>query len=227
MEMLTQMNVLGAFLVGFLGGVHCLGMCGGIVAAVSSQPTQLSKPSSQLPVLFGYNLGRISSYVIAGALMGGLGQGIFTLVDLKETQDILGAIAAVFMIVLGFYLSGIWNGLQRIEKGGTYLWRKIEPLGRRFIPTKTFGQAFPLGLVWGWIPCGMVYTVLTWAVFVGSWQQGAMLMLAFGLGTLPNLLAMGIAANKLGRFRQNPWVRGVAGLLVGLFGVWMLVSALA
>lgn len=227
MEMLTQMNVLGAFLVGFLGGVHCLGMCGGIVAAVSSQPTQLSKPSSQLPVLFGYNLGRISSYVIAGALMGGLGQGIFTLVDLKETQDILGAIAAVFMIVLGFYLSGIWNGLQRIEKGGTYLWRKIEPLGRRFIPTKTFGQAFPLGLVWGWIPCGMVYTVLTWAVFVGSWQQGAMLMLAFGLGTLPNLLAMGIAANKLGRFRQNPWVRGVAGLLVGLFGVWMLVNALA
>lgn len=222
--MLTQMNALGAFLVGFLGGVHCLGMCGGIVAAVSTQPAQLSKPSSQLPVLFGYNLGRISSYVIAGALMGGLGQGVFTLVDLKETRDIFGAIAAIFMIILGFYLSGVWNGLQKIEQGGGYLWRKIEPLGRRFIPTKTFGQAFPLGMVWGWIPCGMVYTVLTWAVFVGSWQQGAMLMLAFGLGTLPNLLAMGMAANKLSRLRQNPWIRRGAGLLVGLFGVWMLVS---
>lgn len=227
MEMLTQMNVLGAFLVGFLGGVHCLGMCGGIVAAVSSQPSPLSKPASQLPVLFGYNFGRISSYVIAGALMGGLGQGLFTLIDLKETKDILGVIAAVFMIVLGFYLSGVWNGLQKIEQGGSYLWRKIEPLGRRFIPTRTFAQAFPLGMVWGWIPCGMVYTVLTWAVFVGSWQQGAMLMLAFGLGTLPNLLAMGIAANKLGQCRQNRWVRRSAGLLVGLFGVWMLWSVLS
>lgn len=226
MEMLTQMNVLGAFLVGFLGGVHCLGMCGGIVAAVSLQPTQIAKPKSQLPVLFGYNLGRIISYVIAGALMGGLGQGLFSLVDLKASKDILGIIASLFMIVLGFYLSGMWNGLQKIEQGGAYIWRKIEPLGRRFIPTRTFGQALPLGMVWGWIPCGMVYTILTWAVFVGSWQQGAMLMLAFGLGTLPNLLAMGMVAHKLSGLRQNLWIRRGAGVLVGLFGIWMLWTVL-
>ena len=244
MEWLSQSNYLGAFLVGLFGGVHCLGMCGGIVTALSfnvpnasaNNLANLTKkptpPPSKLSILLGYNLGRILSYTLAGGLVGGLGAisilGIdaISLGGIQYTRSILSIVAALFMIALGLYLAGIWQGISYLEGIGRHLWKYIEPVSRRFIPATNFQKALPLGLLWGWLPCGLVYTILIWTLSAGSAVEGALLMLSFGLGTLPNLLAMGIAAEKLSRWTQKKWLRQLAGGLVVVFGVLMLVSAL-
>lgn len=235
-DWLSQANYLGAFLVGLLGGVHCFGMCGGIVAALTfttEKPVSLpatkgthSKPTSHLHVLLGYNLGRLAGYTLAGALAGGVGAGLVSLTDIRYSRDILAIVAALFMIALGLYLAGIWRGITYLEKGGQFLWKRIEPFSRRFIPATHFYQAVPLGLLWGWLPCGLVYTVLIWTLSAGGALQGAMLMLAFGLGTLPNLLAMGLMAKRLATWTRIKWVQQLAGALVAGLGAWMLFGLL-
>ena len=219
------MEYIALFLTGLLGGVHCVGMCGGIVSVlgfnISTQKSQSTR--GLLSILLGYNLGRISSYMLAGAIMGGISAGVFSLHELRQYQVVLSDFAAVFMIILGLYLANIWRGLVKLESLGKTLWVAIEPLSRRFIPVKHFSDAVPVGIIWGWIPCGMVYSALIMALSSGSALKGASLMLAFGLGTLANLLAMGFVAGQLGQFTRKPWVKMVAGLLVVAMGVVMLL----
>lgn len=220
---MTEINLISAFVVGLLGGVHCVGMCGGIVGALS-----LGLPSQrQLPLLIAYNLGRIGSYTVAGAVMGAMGFYFSALLPVQNAQRILLAFAGIFMILLGLYLGGWWNLLTRIERLGGLLWRRIEPLGRGLLPVRSIRQALLLGVLWGWLPCGLVYSALVWTVSSGGASQGGLLMLAFGLGTLPNLLLMGVAAAQLQRWVRKPATRAVAGGLVILFGVWQLYSAWA
>ena len=217
---MIDIDPVGAFVVGLLGGVHCIGMCGGIVGAIS-----LGMPGEQRsrwPMLLAYNTGRIASYTLAGAIAGGLGFFFSGLLPVQQAQQVLLGIAGLFMILLGLYLGGWWNLLSHVEKAGGYLWRRIEPLGRGLLPVRHIRQALVLGALWGWLPCGLVYSVLIWSVSAGGAGQGALLMLAFGLGTLPNLLAMGAAAAQLQRFVRLPWVRQAAGLLIILFGVFQL-----
>jgi len=209
-----------AFAAGLLGGVHCLGMCGGIVSALTLglEPGR----HSLWPFLLAYNAGRLISYTIAGAVMGGVGALLVALAPVQAVQQGLLVVAGVFMILLGLYLGGWWRVLARVERLGTGLWRRIEPLGRRFIPVRSAGQAFAVGMLWGWIPCGLVYTLLIWAVGSGGVLQGAGLMLAFGAGTLPNLLAMGLLAGALTPQLRRPWVRWIAGGILVIFGVFSL-----
>lgn len=216
---------LTAFVVGLLGGVHCLGMCGGIVGALTfGLPENQRKGVRFLPFLLAYNAGRILSYTLAGAMAGGLGVLLAGILPVQQAQNILIVIAAIFMLLMGLYIGGWWNGLTFLEKAGGTFWRRLEPLGRRMMPVKSPLQAFGLGLVWGWLPCGLVYSVLVWAVSAGSAMQGAMLMAAFGLGTLPNLLLMGAAAGWLGQHIKKPAVRYVAGGLIIAYGIYMLFS---
>jgi len=226
MDWLSQTNYLGAFLVGLLGGVHCAGMCGGIVTALTfNTPSNTGiRTSPKIIILLGYNFGRILGYTLAGALIGGLGSGLLSLTDIQSSRAILSTVAALFMIALGLYIAGIWRGISYLEKMGRHLWKHIEPVSRRFIPATHFKQAFPLGLLWGWLPCGLVYTILIWTLSAGSAVEGALLMFAFGLGTLPNLLAMGLLAQNLSRWTQNVWVRRMAGLIVGGLGMLMLFN---
>jgi len=226
-DFLADSRYLAAFMVGLMGGVHCLGMCGGIVSALSLSQARLGAPThSQFPILLGYNAGRIASYTFAGALVSGLTAAAVHQSGLPAMQQALQIIAALFMVLLGLYLAGIWPGLAYLEKGGAVLWRRLEPLGRRFMPVRSVSQAIPLGMVWGWLPCGMVYSVLIWSMSAGSALEGALLMLAFGLGTLPNLLLMGLLANRLGQFVRRPQVRLLAGLTVGALGLYMLWQAI-
>ena len=218
---MSEIDLISAFVVGLLGGVHCVGMCGGIVGALS-----LGLPSQrQLPILLGYNLGRISSYTLAGALMGALGFYFSGLLPVQTAQRVLLGLAGVFMVLLGLYLGGWWNLLSRIERMGGVLWRRIEPLGRGLLPVRSPGQAVALGLLWGWLPCGLVYSALVWTVASGGPVQGGLLMLAFGLGTLPNLLLMGVAAVQLQRWVRKPATRAIAGGLIIAFGLWQLYTA--
>jgi sulfite exporter TauE/SafE len=217
--------LLAAFLVGLLGGTHCFGMCGGIVGALSSglalelQTSRWRLVAAQLA----YNSGRISSYVFAGVLLGLFGQQLGE-AGLLEGFPLGRIIAGVVMILFGIYLAGWWHSLLWLEKAGAGLWKYIEPFGRRYIPVRSAGQAFLLGLVWGWLPCGMVYAVLALALTSGSGAEGGMLMLAFGLGTLPALLGMGLAYNTLSRFIRDPRIRMLAGILVIVMGILMLLA---
>ena len=136
-----------------------------------------------------------------------------------------GIVGGLFMIALGIYIGGWLQTLSWLEKIGSVFWRKIEPFGRRFMPVKSPVQALSLGFFWGWLPCGMVYSTLAWAATSGSATNAALLMLAFGAGTLPMLLMMGGFANKLQRFTQHTWTRYIAGILLIAFGVLILTKA--
>ena len=223
-----ETSYFAAFLVGLLGGVHCVGMCGGIVGALcfglednlgKNQNTTAQQNFKKIfPFLLSYNAGRISSYTLAGILMGSigwLGSHLFTLYSVQQTLEI---IAASFMLALGLYIAGWWKGLAKVEYwGGKVIWKRLEPLGRRFMPVTSYRHAFLLGLVWGWLPCGLVYSVIIWTISTQSPLEGGLLMLSFGLGTLPNLLLMGVFASTLTQFIQQPWVRQVAGILIMAF----------
>ncbi len=222
---MIEVSYFAAFLVGLLGGVHCVGMCGGIVGALSFGLPEHARGrfSALLPYLINYNLGRLFSYTVAGALLGGVGALAANLVALHQAQSVLQVIAGLFMIAMGLYLGGWWFGMNKLERLGGKLWRYIEPVGRRLLPVQKPSQALVMGLVWGWLPCGLVYSALIWAISAGSAVKGGLLLLCFGLGTLPNLLAMGIFAGKLTALLRRPGVMHLAGVLVILIGVFTIV----
>ena len=209
---------LALFLVGLLGGTHCVGMCGGIVGALSLGG------APRLSLHLAYNLGRVTSYGLAGALVGAVG-GALALSGQLPLRLALQVAASLMLVALGLYLLGVTRALAFTERLGQRLWRRIQPLTRRFLPANTPARAFPLGLLWGWLPCGLVYSALATALTAGSPAQGALLMLAFGAGTLPNLLLAGLLLVRLRRFVQQAWLRGVAGATVAGFGVWGLLGA--
>ena len=209
---------LALFLVGLLGGTHCVGMCGGIVGALS-----LGAPA-RWSMHLAYNAGRILSYAAAGALAGALGAASLTLDGQAPVRLGLYLLANLMLVALGLYLLGVTRALAFTERAGQHLWRRIQPLTRRFLPAKTVVQAFPLGLLWGWLPCGLVYSALATALSAGSPARGALLMLAFGLGTLPNLLLAGILLARLNEFVRRPAVRIASGLLVLGFGIYGLIG---
>jgi len=213
---MPELSLFAALLVGLLGGGHCAGMCGGIVGAVS-----MSMPGSrpQWRLLLAYNLGRISSYGIAGVIAGAVGASSFFLQHLLPVGKILYALANIMLILLGLYLANFWHGVIALERIGTVLWKRLQPFSKRWLPVRNIAQAGMLGAIWGWLPCGLVYSVLIAALATGSPVQGGVLMLAFGIGTLPTLLAMGMAAVRLKAWLQRLWVRRVSGLAVLLFGV--------
>jgi len=209
---------LALFLVGLLGGTHCVGMCGGIVGALSmGAPARWS-------MHFAYNAGRIASYAMAGAIAGALGAASLGLEGQVPVRLILYFVANLMLVALGLYLVGVTRALAFTERAGQALWRHLQPLTRRFLPARTMAQALPLGLLWGWLPCGLVYSALASALPAGSAGRGALLMLAFGLGTLPNLLLAGILLARLNEFVRRPAVRLLSGLLVLGFGLYGLLG---
>ena len=226
--MLVDATYFSAFLIGLLGGVHCVGMCGGVVAALTmSFPHSMRLQTRlQLAYVVAYNVGRIASYTAAGMLVGGFGGLVVSLADLHLARRMLELLAGLFMILLGFYLADWWRGLSLLERVGGHVWQYLEPLGRRLLPVRNSGQALLLGLVWGWLPCGLVYSVLVWSMAAGNWWEGGMLMLSFGVGTLPNLLLMGVFAARVAALVRNTGIRTTAGGLVTLFGLYYVVLAL-
>lgn len=219
-----EFNLIAAFLSGLMGGAHCVGMCGGIVSALTFGMPKSDK-SSMLSFHVAYNIGRITTYVFAGALVAGIASLASNLTTLNELQRVLQLIAGSLMILLGLYLAGWWRILIKLEKLGTSVWKLIEPLGRKLLPVRTPLQAFFVGMVWGWLPCGLVYTALIMAIATSHPGHGALVMLSFGLGTLPTLMAMGFFAAKLVHFSRNPIVQTIAGLVVIGFGIQSILIA--
>ena len=224
---MPETGYFAVFLIGLLGGVHCVGMCGGIVSALTVQvrlPGQSSPARREWPLHLAYNLGRIGSYTAAGAAMGAIGTVGMLFNDVLPVQLALYVAANLMLVALGLYLTGFTRALSGVERLGQRLWARIQPLTRRFLPARSVAQAFPLGVLWGFLPCGLVYSVLATALVTGSAERGAALMLAFGLGTLPNLLLAGMLLTRLRDVVRNQAVRTGAGLVVLAFGVFGLVT---
>jgi sulfite exporter TauE/SafE len=219
---MPDLSLYAAFVTGLLGGVHCVGMCGGIVAAMSLHGGARQPPAFHLA----YNGGRIASYALLGGLAGLIGSAAFLSDSLFPLQRGLYALAQVVLVLLGLYLAGLNQSILAIERLGGALWRRVQPFLGRLLPIRTLGQALAAGAVWGWLPCGLIYSVLVSALASGDPLQGGLLMLAFGLGTLPNLLLMGWAAQNLRQFTRQVWVRRVAGLSVAGLGIWGLARLL-
>ena len=206
--------VAAAFAAGLLGGVHCAGMCGGIVAGLSA--------SARGPIFarqLEFNGGRILSYGVAGAAAGLAGNLLQLAGPLLLVQTALFVLANALLVLLGLYVAGWGRAVLRLESAGKFLWRRIEPAARRFFPIDTAGKAVGAGALWGWVPCGLVYSVLAFAIASGSATDGAAVMIAFGLGTLPTLMAAGMGAQRLAAIRRAPWLRRCAGVLLVSIGV--------
>jgi len=211
-----------AFLVGLLGGVHCVAMCGGITASLSRAAGPKLPPWQ---VQSGYNLGRIASYGIAGAIAGTVGGGGLLLRELLPVQLAFFIVANVLLVGLGLYLGGWSRWIVRLEEPGRRLWRFVQPHVTRLLPVDSWPKALAAGALWGWLPCGLVYSLLASAMLAGSPAGGAVVMLAFGLGTAPNLLGAGFALEKTRSLLRPQTLRRWAGALVTGFGVVGLARA--
>jgi sulfite exporter TauE/SafE len=177
-----------------------------------------------------YNAGRIGSYALAGALAGGLAAGLASLPGLPKLQWLAYLLSNVLLLALGLYLSGLWPALARVEMLGQQFWRRLQPLNKRLQPVDNWWKTFLLGSLWGWLPCGMVYSNLVIAGLSGSAQSGALAMLAFGTGTLPTLFATGMLGARLRTILQSPHSRMAAGAVVfsfGMLGLWRIVDGSA
>lgn len=215
-----------AFVAGLLSSGHCFGMCGGIVGAFSIGGNGAGRTSgSRLPGLLAYNAGRILTYAAAGALAGALGATVGGLLPPEVARRGGRLFAALFLVGLGLFLAGRPQFLQPIERLGARLWRRIEPLSRKLLVARGPGQAMALGLVWGFLPCGLVYSMLAMASLAGGPGDGALVMLSFGAGTLPALLAAGLAASRLRDLARSTVLRRSAAAVYIALGAWMAFTA--
>jgi sulfite exporter TauE/SafE len=211
--------LLTAFTIGMLGGVHCVAMCGGVVGAMTlRRADRPAAPAAQLV----FNAGRLTSYVIAGALAGGIGGAGIAAGTLIPAQLMLFVMANGLLILLGLYMAGAGNAVLALESSGAKLLRlarSFGPAGAKFPSMNGTAGRFTAGLFWGWTPCGMVYSMLALALVSGGALRGAAVMLAFGLGTLPNLLAAAWLLTRFGAQLRSRNVRTVAGIAIAAFGI--------
>jgi uncharacterized protein len=219
--------LLGMLVAGFASGLHCAGMCGGLVTAFSTARAIRLDAASQTPqwllqlLLSG---GRIASYAAAGALAGALGAA-GALFNALPVQSVLFVMANVLLLLTGIYIAASGRWLSRLETLGAPLWRVLQPSAQRLFGARTMPATFAAGVLWGCLPCGLVYGALAVAALTGSPGRGAATMLAFGLGTLPNLVLIGVVAARLRAWMRAPGARVAAGAIVLGFGTFGLARA--
>jgi sulfite exporter TauE/SafE len=240
-----NLDLLSAFIIGLLGSGHCIAMCGGITTMLTSAiPPSLQQNNKynqeQIPInnkvisissiasqkstlVILYNIGRITSYAFIGAIVGFTGSIAAKNIGMPLAG--LRLISAIFMILLGLYLGQWLMWLNRIESLGKHLWRHISPLASKAIPVDSPLKALTLGAIWGWLPCGLVYSTLTWALASGDILTGASIMLFFGLGTLPALLTLSIGFSNIKENLVKPVLRKAMALVLISFGIYSFIFA--
>ena len=219
-----SLSFSAALLLGLLSAGHCVGMCGGISSALGVALPADTASSRRALMLASYNAGRIASYTLAGALVGLLGTGLVAAGP--DWMLPLRLLAGAMLVLMGAYIAGWWPALARLEVAGQLLWRRLQPLSAGLLPPRTLPQALALGAMWGWLPCGLVYSTLTWSAAAGDWRQSALLMAGFGLGTLPTLLATGLLAEGTRALLQRAWFRRASGALIIAFGLWTIAGGM-
>jgi sulfite exporter TauE/SafE len=209
-----------AFLMGLLGGVHCLGMCGAVAGILTANlsPEVRQKPGKAVSYQFVYNFGRVFTYILMGVIFASFSYILASQIGMGVFEKFMRIFAAVMMIFIGLFIAGFSNKIQIIEKLGQKLWAKIQPKTQKYLPIKNYRHAFVFGLLWGNIPCGLVYAALV-LTLTASPIEGGLIMLFFGLGTMPSMLAVGGFGFALTRFIKDNLVQKIAGILVIIMGV--------
>lgn len=206
---------VSGLLVGIFGSAHCLAMCGGIACAPSFAGKGPGAPGAVLL----FNLGRILSYTAIGAIAGLLGHALS---PSATTIVLFRSLAGLLMIGMGLYIAQWWNGITLIEKAGVPIWSRLAPLAQRLRRQQHPLSPLLLGTLWGWLPCGLVYSALTWSFSSADSKMAALLMFCFGLGTLPSMISAGLFAYHLRQWLANPATRRVFGIMIMLMGLWTI-----
>jgi sulfite exporter TauE/SafE len=219
---LAHSALISAWLAGLLGGAHCVAMCGGFIAALASsrEPSGAVPLRSSAALLVGqlpYHAGRIASYALVGAAFGAVGGLALTAPGLLSLQRGLYVVANLFLLALALAIVGGSAHTGWLQRAGAGLFSRALPLVRSLRARDGVPARMGLGLVWGLVPCGLTYSVLPLALFAGNGPNGAAVMLAFGVGTLPGLLAVGWMAGRARRWLGRPGVRYAAAALLTAF----------
>lgn len=215
--MIDWSTLLTAFSVGILGGAHCIGMCGGIIGALTLS-AQVDQYRQRMLLIISYNMGRIASYVLIAWIF----YQFFHAIEQYFSLQFMRYVAGALLIAMGLYLADWWRGLIYLEKAGSYLWRWIQPFSKKLLPVQTYPQALLLGVLWGWLPCGLIYSVLAYSSAADSGLNAMLTMLVFALGTLPAVMASGLLAERLVVLVKQSIIRKTFALLIIVFGVWTL-----
>ncbi len=211
---------LGSLAMGLAASGHCSAMCGGLAGSAASVPGV-----RRTLLDFSLNAGRLLTYGLAGALVGGLGSVLDEASSLRDTVGVLRGVLGLFFVGLGLALAAGIRSFAVLDRIGAPLWRLLRPYARRLSGPKTPLRALAFGAMWGFLPCGLVYAALSAAATSGSLTRGALTMLAFGGGTLPALLLLGSLASRLRALANRTPVRLVIGLAVALSGLVNVASA--
>ncbi|MGR8929279.1 MAG: sulfite exporter TauE/SafE family protein [Gammaproteobacteria bacterium] len=214
-------SYIAAFIIGLFSSLHCIGMCGSIIGTLtySLSPDLRSNRRILFSIVMSYNLGRITSYAMAGAIVGTLHAFLSLPFTQGQAHRIIQIASAIIMTGAGLYIGGWFPRFAYIEKIGSRFWTLIEPFGRKLIPVKTRMQAFLFGMVWGWLPCGLIYTALALAATTGDVLHSAMAMLSFGLGTLPAVVGVGIMTSMLAKLSRVQHFKRAVGILLIVFAL--------
>jgi uncharacterized protein len=227
----SAISLSAAFATGVLGSVHCFAMCGGLAGALGMRAGSLGQsPTRTFVNALLVQFGRIGSYTIVGAVAGTAGAVLAIAMDWIHLVAVFRVAAGVLLLAIALRIAFAWNPFAWLERVGGRLWSRylsrLAPANAASTPRSGIVQAILFGVVWGWLPCGLVYSMLLFAAFAGSTAQGALVMLAFGAGTLPSMLSSSLLAAQLARLLKTPSVRWFAATALSVFGVWTIVSAL-
>lgn len=217
------LDLISAFIIGLLGSGHCIVMCGGITTMLTTALSPQLTHQSKRYLIINYHIGRISSYTLIGTIVGFTGSMAAKNIGLP--LYFFNILAGVFLIFLGLYLGQWLMWLSHIEKIGQHLWRKISPLSKNLLPIKNKKQALGLGVLWGWLPCGLIYSTLTWSLASTDALQGGLIMFAFGLGTLPALISVSLGITQFQKLLSLVWLKKVTALLLIAYGCYQLSIA--
>jgi len=222
-------TLMTAFFVGLLGSGHCFGMCGGIAAGLGSLPVHSETRENTKPraiSAFLFNFGRISSYAILGALSAWILASVGQVLNVPQWSMVLRLLTAVMIFLIGLQFLFNWQTLAVIERAGARVWKHILPIAVRASSLPGGTGRLLLGLCWGLLPCGLVYSVLLTASSAGSSISGGLIMFVFGIGTLPSMLGMSLAAPLLAAMLSDKWTRrfmGAALILLAVLSVLLMV----
>lgn len=207
-----------ALLAGFLGSAHCFGMCGGISGLFAANASA-SSLRNDMPKAIAYNLGRIMTYAVVGALIAAIGAAFIDVIP--KLAGPVRLASGVLIILVGLQVAFRWRLLAPVENLGARLWSRVAPSGSRLFPVTSIFGALRLGLLWGLLPCGLVYSALLIAASTADALHGSLIMLMFGLGTMPAMLATGLGAARIASFASKNHL--YAGLLIVILGAVTLV----
>jgi len=218
------LSFAAALTLGLLGSVHCTAMCGGLAAAFTLGVPKDATPLARARVLASLSGGRILGYAVAGAIAGTLG---FVIADILGATGaaLLRALAGVALIAIACMVAGIGRAPLVLERLGARVWRRLQPLALALRRDLGGANAVALGLLWGWLPCGLVYSALGYAATTGGALPAALVMIGFGIGTLPGVVLPGMAAFRFGRMVRATSSRGAAAVMLAAFGIWTLIGA--